>query len=153
MLPLPLPGLATRTEPPWSSTRCLTILETKSQSAVVPGSRRISLAKPLENMGKKIRFNLFAGIRDVQLQMRVNSLQYDLHATAARSEFDRVGQQIPDDLLKAAGISGDRARIWINHGKRVAPLSPPPMVEPIGWPAQRRRPVRGDGRRVELSQP
>jgi hypothetical protein len=96
--------------------------EAKSQSAVVSGGRRISPAKALENMGKKIGLDTLTGIRNVQLEVRVNSLKDNLHSTAARSEFDRVGQQIPDDLLKPAGIAGNRARFRVNHGNESQPF-------------------------------
>jgi hypothetical protein len=58
----------------------------------------------------------------VPLEVRVNSLKYNLHSTAARSEFDRVGQQIPDDLLKPAGIAGNRARFRVNDRNESQPF-------------------------------
>ena len=54
-------------------------------------------------------------------------LQHHLHRTAAWRELDGVRQQVPDDLLQAAGIAGDRS------GRRVEDAIQPDVL--------------GDGRR------
>jgi hypothetical protein len=67
----------------------------------------IGLTEPLEHEGQEIWGNAATGIADGDLNMRIHSRQPQLHLATTRRELDRVGQQIPDDLLEAIGVSGD----------------------------------------------
>ena len=71
------------------------------------GARRVGLPKPFKNVRKKLRFDSFTGVRHRDFDVVVNALQADLHVPSSRREFDRVGQKVPDDLVKPIGIPGN----------------------------------------------
>ena len=71
------------------------------------------LAETLENKRKKFGFNTFTVIGDPYLDMGIYTLQHQLNAAAFRSEFDRIRQQIPYNLLQTLEIARYRTRMGI----------------------------------------
>src|ERR1700722_1302043 len=69
--------------------------------------RAVFLREPIEDMRKIIRGNANAGVADAQFEVRIHTLEQDLYLTAFRSELDRIGQQVPHDLLQAAAVGAD----------------------------------------------
>src|SRR5688500_8800322 len=74
--------------------------EPKSQAAITACRRRIALTESIENVGQEIRQDADARVANADLDMRINSLKIDLYRSALWGELDRVGNQVPHDLLK-----------------------------------------------------
>src|SRR6188508_2287152 len=79
----------------------------KAQPEAAMGSRRraVALTKALEDVRQKILTDTFAIVTDAQLGLHPFALQVDLDLAALGRELDRVGEQVPDNLLQARGIS------------------------------------------------
>src|SRR5690242_18553384 len=75
----------------------------ESHAAMLPARLLIRLPEAIENVWQKVGCNALAGIADHDLEMRVHSLRTNLDPPAARRELDRIGQQVPDDLLQPYG--------------------------------------------------
>ena len=83
--------------------------ETETEAAVSAADRRLALAEAVEHERQQVRPNALAGVRDGDPRHRVGPLQPDVHTTAHRRELDRVGEEVPDDLLQAIGVGRDGA--------------------------------------------
>ena len=69
----------------------------------------VGLAEPVEDVGQEIRADAHAVVAHPDLGVAVaGALQADLDAAAGRGELDGVREQVPDHLLQAVGIAGDR---------------------------------------------
>src|SRR5215510_2103870 len=79
--------------------------ESQAKPAVYARDRRIGLAKPIEDVWQKLRADSLAGVFDDQFQMGAGALKPRLHAPAPRSEFDRVRDQVQDNLLQPVGVA------------------------------------------------
>ena|ERR1700678_2832159 len=83
--------------------------QAQAKPAVFTGHAAIALAESLEDYWQEIRSNSFAGVGHNEFDVRIGSLHADLNGPAIGSEFDRVGEQIPEHLLQAVGIAGCRS--------------------------------------------
>src|ERR1700677_3314365 len=72
-----------------------------------PRGRGIFLRESIKNVRKVIGRNPNAGIADAQFQMRIHALEQHLYLASLRRELDRVGQQVPYDLLQAPTVTAD----------------------------------------------
>src|SRR5665213_1052530 len=72
-----------------------------------PRGRGIFLRESIKNVRKEISWNANAGIADAQFQMRIHSLEQRLYLASLQRELDRVGQQVPYDLLQARTVTAD----------------------------------------------
>ena len=83
--------------------------QAQAEAAGLARRAGVGLAEPLEHERQELRLNADAGVADDDLDVRVDALEPHLHAAALRRELDGVRQQVPDHLLQAIGIAGDRA--------------------------------------------
>ena len=71
----------------------------------------LGLLKPIEDMRQELGSDAAARIADHDFGVRVHALQGDFDPAAARREFDRVRQEVPDHLQQAVRI----ARYGFDH--------------------------------------
>ena len=83
---------------------------------MVARERAVGLAEALEEMRQELRRDAFAGVADAQLDVRVDALEANLHASVPRRELDRIRQQVPDNLLQPLRIAGNRNARLIDGG-------------------------------------
>src|SRR5688572_4468345 len=69
------------------------------------GGACVRLPETIKHEGQEFRAYADAGVFNQNLEVRVDALEHDLNASARRREFDRIGQQIPKDLLKAVRVA------------------------------------------------
>src|SRR5262249_44854472 len=81
--------------------------QAKSESAIPSRARRVGLAKAIKDLGQEIEGNPFASITHGDADVRNNALQPHKDASSLRRELDCVGEQVPDHLLQAGGITGN----------------------------------------------
>src|ERR1700721_6443 len=81
--------------------------EPQPEATKGPRGGGIFLRKSIKNVRKVIGWNPNAGIADAQFQMRIHALEQHLYLASLRREFDRVGQQVPYDLLQARTVTVD----------------------------------------------
>src|SRR5689334_5604924 len=84
--------------------------EAQSEARVLACRAAVSLPKPLEYMRKEIGFDSDPRVADGDFDVRVDPLESYLYSSLFGCEFHRIGDQIPDDLLQAVGVAGDRGR-------------------------------------------
>ena len=63
------------------------------------------LAKPVENVREEIGGDSDAAISHPNGDARFDALGGDVNAAAFRGEFERVGEQIPEDLLHPGWVA------------------------------------------------
>ncbi len=83
--------------------------EPDAEPAVRARGRRVVLAEALEDVRQKVRVDTGAGVVHDQLQVRVDSSENDVHASAFGRELDGVREQVPHHLLQALVVAGDDA--------------------------------------------
>jgi hypothetical protein len=65
----------------------------------------LGLLKSLKDPWQALRSNAIAGVLNDKFYI-ISSVGDDrIHATAGRSELDRISQQVPRDLLQAVGVA------------------------------------------------
>src|SRR5688572_27715239 len=79
--------------------------KSKAETAIRPGGGGIGLPEPFENMRKKLRLDTDTRIGHNDFNERVHSLQQHLDISTLGRELDRIGKQIPDDLLQTVGVA------------------------------------------------
>ena len=82
--------------------------KSEAESPMLARTGSVCLAEALENVRQKIRVYADPCVNDADLDLRVDSPQYDLDATASRRELYGVGNEIPYDLLQTIHISAHR---------------------------------------------
>src|SRR5207248_5328432 len=82
--------------------------ESETQSAELPGYRRISLLKWLKQRSQPLRFNSNPGVGNFEMKTFTFVVKRaDGDPSALRGEFYRVVDQVPKNLLKPDAISQD----------------------------------------------
>src|SRR5262249_6667469 len=81
--------------------------ETDPEPTLGPRRRAVGLAKTLEGTLQKLRLHPPSGVGDADLEVIVQPAKIHGDPPANGSELDRVGDEVPDDLLEAVGISDD----------------------------------------------
>jgi len=89
--------------------------EPESEAAGLSFATRIGAPKSFEEIRMKISGDSLAGVAYGYFDVRVRELQTYRHLPTVRGELHRVRQQVPDDLLKTLGVSGDRRRLGVEH--------------------------------------
>lgn len=79
------------------------------------GGAAVALAETIEDKGQEFRIDSSTGVGDNKFGVRIVSLQADLNAPAVGSEFDRVREQVPEHLLQAVRITGNRTYPGVEH--------------------------------------
>src|SRR5689334_6415962 len=72
-------------------------------------ARSIGLPEFLEYVRNKLRSDTDARVRHTDFGMTKRFEQFDRDPAGTRCELDRVGEQIPNDLLQAIGVSPNDA--------------------------------------------
>src|SRR5579885_3512778 len=88
--------------------------ETQTQSSHLSCCSRICLAKAIKDERQEIAFYANARILNSKFDIRVYLFQLNLDQPSLWSVFDRVGKQIPDNLLQAIGVAKHWPGAWIN---------------------------------------
>src|SRR5262249_37214106 len=65
------------------------------------------LAETVEDVRQKIRIDALAGVAHDDLDLRVTFADLDLNAPPLGGEFDRIREQVPDDLLQTRRVGED----------------------------------------------
>ena len=86
---------------------CLDDRQPQTQAAVGAGRGGVGLAEALEQEGEQIGLDADAGVVDHDLDVRVDALEEDVDGSAFGREFDRVGQEVPHDLLQPRWVARD----------------------------------------------
>lgn len=79
--------------------------EAEAETAVLARGRGIGLAETLEEIRKEFGSHSGAGVAHTQHEVVVVALQAHIDPPMRGREFDRVGQQVPDDLLESGAIA------------------------------------------------
>jgi hypothetical protein len=112
--------------------------QSQTEPPVLAGRRRVPLPEALEQVRDELRPDADAGVRDADLDVGTHPLEPDSNLALPWRELDRIGDEIPDDLLQPARITGDRPGSRIEHPlerdspwrQRPALPFPPPMTSP-----------------------
>src|SRR5580765_5541346 len=90
--------------------------ETEAEAAESPLATGVFLTKPVEHVRQEFRRDARARVADDDRGVAVGLLEPHFHTPVVRRELDRVRQQVPDDLLQAAGVAGDDAQAPVDKG-------------------------------------
>src|SRR5437773_5021467 len=69
----------------------------------------MSLPEAVKDIRKELRANTLARIIYLDLGIGASPCEPDSNSPILGSESDRIGKQVPYDLLQAIGVTGDRA--------------------------------------------
>ncbi len=105
--PRPRPSLITSTV---CQNDVLHDREADAESRGRPGDWRVLVTEPLEQMGQELRADALTLVRHRQHRPRTVHDDADPDHILGLAEFDRVGEQVPGDLLQPDRITGDRNR-------------------------------------------
>src|SRR5262245_21978844 len=70
--------------------------------------RTIGLRKTVENVGEELFADARASVGNGEFHAGTVSPKFNSHLAVSRCKTNRVGKQIPDNLLKALKVSGNR---------------------------------------------
>src|SRR5262245_35353877 len=96
--------------------------ESQSQSTLMTVRPTVLLPEALEDVRQKLRLDPLPVVGDGDLDVRIGALKSDLHAPAIRREFDRIGKQVPYDLLQTLRVTRHRVRRRVEQRAQVDPL-------------------------------
>src|SRR6185503_7249253 len=84
----------------------------------------VALLKAIKDKRQEVRAYAFSGVSHSNLRSRFNAIQFYLYKPSLGSELDRIGEEVPDDLLHPGGICLDmiRSRIQQELQLNVFPL-------------------------------
>ena len=85
--------------------------QAETESPVVSRHRGVLLSESIEDMRQELRRYSAARVAYDDLDVRIDTLQADLHFAAAIRELDGIVQQIPDDLQQSLTVAGDPDRL------------------------------------------
>jgi len=90
--------------------------QSEPESAVLARKARVGLSKSLEHIRQELRRDAAAGVAHRELHVGVHPREAQLNLAAARGELDRVGEEVPENLLQSIRISRDRSRERLDNG-------------------------------------
>ena len=96
--------------------------QAEAKAAVPAGGRAVRLAESIEDITQKLRGDPYAGVADRDLDPIRNSRQASFDAAAFVGELDCVGEEVPEDLLYAVGVTQDRAGLLIAYNLQGDPF-------------------------------
>src|SRR5438876_7264988 len=79
--------------------------KSEPEPSLLSRERAVSLTKAIKHVGKESFWYAFARVADRYQPVRSNLFEPDLDAAAGGRELDRIGEQVPDNLLKPARIA------------------------------------------------
>ena len=133
--PRPSPSLSARTDPPCSSTRCLTIASPSPRPPcrrVVPG---VLLAEALEHVRQERRRDARAGVADHDLDVAAGAAQPHAHPPPVGVNLTAFDSRFQTTCCRRSGSPADHAHVRLDAGRRPECSSRRP-------PAARSRPRR-----------
>ena len=89
--------------------------KTQPEAAVLALRRTVGLRETGEQVRKEVRADALPGVGNADLHIGVREPSHDLHRAALVGEFDGIGQEVPQDLLKPAGIAADGTGVGVDH--------------------------------------
>src|SRR5215510_5673179 len=96
--------------------------DSHSQSTLLAVRPTVLLPEAFEDVGQKLRLDPLPVVGDDDLDVRVGALKSYLNAPAIRREFDRIGKQVPYDLLQPLRVTRHRVRRRVEQRAQVDPL-------------------------------
>src|SRR5439155_2666249 len=78
--------------------------ETDSETAVDAGRGAVGLLKAIEDGGEELGGDSLPGVRHADLELRPGSIEAHLDLSLQGGELDRIGDEVPDDLLEPVRI-------------------------------------------------
>ena len=90
--------------------------QSEPEPAVGPRAGAVALPEALEDVRHELGVDADAGVGDHDLGPSRHAAQADADLARRRRELDRIGDQVPDDLLETVGIAEDRAGPRIEDG-------------------------------------
>ncbi len=89
--------------------------QAQPEAAVAARGRGVFLPEAFEHEGQERRRDADARVLDDDLGVRVHPLQRHAHLAARRRELHRVGEQVPQDLLKPRRIDFGPADVAVER--------------------------------------
>ena len=83
---------------------------------------RVRDAERAEHIRELFGCDPLAGIAYADVDSGLSAREADLDATSTRREFNRVGHEVPDDLLQAGRVANHRARPLVQGPRQHDPL-------------------------------
>src|SRR5262249_29060751 len=90
--------------------------ETKTQTAMLSSTPTFCLPEAVKDIRQKVGPNSLPCVAHNNFDVRVDPFESDLHTPALGRKIDRVGEEIPQDLLQPGGVAGDRTGVRVDHG-------------------------------------
>ena len=87
--------------------------EAEAETAVAASGPRIRLTKTLEHVGQEIGRDAGTGVDDGDLDSGVHARHAQRDRARFGRELNRIGQQVPDDLLQPIRIGDDRRQLGL----------------------------------------
>src|SRR5215468_8540496 len=82
--------------------------QAEAEAAIPFGARCVGLSEAVKDIGQEIRADAFPRVAHCNANVWVYALKAHFDATSLRGELDRVGEQVPNHLLQAGGVTGNR---------------------------------------------
>ncbi len=83
--------------------------EPKTETAVTSGGGGVGLPEAVEDVGQELRRDPLTAVAHGDFHLAVDPSEHDSDAALAWRELDRVREQVPYDLLQAAGVTVDQS--------------------------------------------
>ena len=77
----------------------------------------VRLSETVEDIREQVRLDPLPIVADRDAGLALFAIQHDVYASALGREFDRIGQQIPNDLLNADFVANRGARARVNGSR------------------------------------
>ncbi len=79
--------------------------QAETEPAVLSSGGAIALSEAIEYEGQQLVLDPLACVCDDNFRVCTGMVEQDLYAPARGRELNRVGEQVPDDLIQADGIA------------------------------------------------
>jgi hypothetical protein len=89
--------------------------EAQPEPALLPARASIRLTERLEDVGQEFGIDAVARVAHGDHET-LAPFERDRHLAFRRREFDRIGEQVPDDLLQAIGVAHGHRRPYVQPG-------------------------------------
>jgi hypothetical protein len=88
--------------------------EPQPEPAVGPRRTAVGLPEPIEHVREKLQRNPHTGIANLDLQPCPGHAAVERHGPAVRSELQRVGKHVVQNLMQALGITFNRRKLRVD---------------------------------------
>ncbi len=87
--------------------------QAQSEAGVLTGTDHFSLPESLEDMRQKVRADAHTGVDDREFNQFDATYELDLDLATGRGEFERVAEQIAEDLLDTLGVDAHDPDLFV----------------------------------------